>query len=102
MNWKKKFIFWNRIPAGYYARICEKFYNDIIQIYKTGKLKDKSKPYKKVILKKETYEDSIDNIVYNEKTLKKFLQNKRKSTQEKVTKKGKILNEIKKRTFKKN
>ena len=28
---------------------CEKFYDDITQIYKTGKLKDKSKPYKNVI-----------------------------------------------------
>ena len=31
--------------------------------------------------------------------MKKFLQNKRKSTQEKVTKKGKILNEIKKKNI---
>ena len=31
--------------------------------------------------------------------MKKFLQNKRKSTKEKVTKKGKILNEIKKKNI---
>ena len=50
---KKILFFWNRIPADYCARICEKFYNDITQIYKTGKLKDKSKQYNKVILKKK-------------------------------------------------
>ena len=44
---KKNSFFWNRIPEGYYARTYEKFYYIITQIYKIGKLKDKSKPYKK-------------------------------------------------------
>ena len=72
----------------YCQRICDKFYNDIIQIYKTGKIKEKNKPYKKVIIKKKgIYEDTIENIVYNEKTLKKFLKNKRKLTKENLKKK---------------
>ena len=86
---KQKIIFyWNRIPKDYCKRICDKFINDIKQIYKTGKIKEKNNPYKKIILKKRgIYEDSIENIVYNEKALKKFLRNKRNQIKEKIQKK---------------
>lgn len=86
---KQKIIFyWNRIPQDYCKRICDKFINDIKQIYKTGKIKEKNNPYKKIILKKRgIYNDNIENIVYNEKALKKFLKNKKNQTKEKIKKK---------------
>ena len=100
---KQKIIFyWNRIPQDYCKRICDKFINDIKQIYKTGKIKEKNNPYKKIILKKRgIYNDNIENIVYNEKALKKFLKNKKNQTKEKIKKKRVIINQMKTRKIQK-
>ena len=100
---KQKIIFyWNRIPQDYCKRICDKFINDIKQIYKTGKIKEKNNPYKKIILKKRgIYNDNIENIVYNEKALKKFLKNKKNQKKEKIKKKRVIINQMKTRKIQK-
>ena len=98
----KIIFYWNRIPQDFCKRICDKFINDIKQIYKTGKIKEKNNPYKKIILKRRgIYNDSIENIVYNEKALKKFLKNKRNQTKEKIKKKRVILNQMKTRKIQK-
>jgi len=93
---EKKIVFiWNRIPTDYCERLFNKFINDIEQLYKNGKIQTKKNHYKTVNLKKEgTYENKIENIVYNEKTLKKFLKNKKSYLKKKIETFTNIINQM--------
>ena len=70
-DFKKKIVYeWNRVPEEYCHRIFDKFDEDIRQIYKYGRVKEKNHVSKGLVFKKKgDYKDEIENIVYNKYSL---------------------------------
>ena len=68
---KKKIIYeWNRVPTEYCRRHCDKFIDDVNQIYQYGRIKEKHHTKKGIIFKnKSLYEDKIENVAYNKNIL---------------------------------
>ena len=75
-DFKKKIVYeWNRVPVDYCQRICDKFIEDIKQIYKFGRVKEKHHISKGLIFKqKGVYTDEIENIVYNKVSLRNVIK----------------------------
>ena len=75
-DFRKKIVYeWNRVPSDYCQRICDKFIDDIKQIYQFGRIKEKQHVSKGLIFKKNgLYKDEIENIVYNKYSLKNVIK----------------------------
>ena len=102
-DFKKKIVYeWNRVPVEYCQRICKKFIDDIQQIYKFGRIKEKHHMSKGLIFKqKGVYTDEIENIVFNKVSLRNVIKYNIRDIK-KINKKLKpIIFKLRKLTFRK-
>ena len=101
-DFKKKIIYeWNRVPIEYCQRICQKFIDDINQIYKFGRVKDKQHISKGLIFKKTgVFSDKIENIVYNKYSLKNVIKYNIKELEKNNKKLKSIIYKLKSSKFK--
>jgi len=102
-DFRKKIVYeWNRVPVEYCQRICRKFWDDIQQIYKFGRIKEKHHMSKGLNFKqKGVYTDEIENIVFNKVSLRNVIKFNIKDIK-KVNKKLKpIIHKLRRLTFKK-
>ena len=76
-DFKKKIVYeWNRVPVEYCQRICKKFIDDIQQIYKYGRIKEKHHLSKGGLVFKQrgVYTDEIENIVFNKVSMRNVIK----------------------------
>jgi len=76
-DFRKKIVYeWNRVPVEYCQRICRKFMDDIQQIYKFGRIKEKHHISKGGLIFKQKgiYTDEIENIVFNKVSLRNVIK----------------------------
>ena len=101
-DFKKKIVYeWNRVPEDYCHRIFDKFIEDIRQIYKFGRVKEKNHVSKGLVFKKKgLYKDEIENIVYNKYSLKNVIKYNIKELKKNNQKLKSIIYKIKSNKFK--
>ena len=101
---KKYLLFvWNRIPRNYCKKICEKFLYDISIVSKTGYRVSKRRNKRKlkfILNKRPKYSDSIEQIVYNEKSLANIKQKQINKIEKKNKIRNKIIKSLKKKAVK--
>ena len=101
-DFKKKIVYeWNRVPEEYCHRIFDKFNEDIRQIYKFGRVKEKHHISKGLIFKKKgVYKDEIENIVFNKYSLRNVIKYNIKELKKNTIKLKHIVHKIKSNKFK--
>ena len=102
-DFKRKIVYeWNRVPIEYCQRICDKFIDDIRQIYKYGRIKEKHHISKGLIFKqKGVFKDEIENIVYNKVSLKNIIKFNIKDLKKANKRLAPIINKLSTPNFKK-
>ena len=101
-DFKKKIVYeWNRVPEEYCHRIFDKFIEDIKQIYKFGRVKEKHHVSKGLVFKKKgVYKDEIENIVFNKYSLRNVIKYNIKELKKNLEKLRHIVHKIKSNKFK--
>ena len=101
-DFKKKIVYeWNRVPEEYCHRIFDKFNEDIRQIYKFGRVKEKHHISKGLVFKKKgIYKDEIENIVFNKYSLRNVIKYNIKELKKNTIKLKHIVHKIKSNKFK--
>ena len=99
---KKKIIYeWNRVPEDYCQKICDKFINDIQQIHKFGRIKEKHHSQKGVAFKNiSPYEDKIENVAYNKVTLENIIKFHIKSIEKRNKNLSRVIHKLRLTKFK--
>ena len=100
-DFKKKIVYeWNRVPEEYCHRIFDKFNEDIRQIYKFGRVKEKNHVSKGLVFKKKgVYKDEIENIVFNKYSLRNVIKYNIKELKKITEKLKSIVHKIKSNKF---
>ena len=110
---KKKIIYeWNRVPAEYCKKICDKFIRDIQQIHEYGRIKEKQhtkkdnnkdggKKENENIEKNNTYEDKIENVAYNKGNIENIIKFHIKSIEKRNKSLSRVIHKLRLNRFKK-